>query len=129
MRVMILEDNVFISMQLEDQVQQLGHEVLKPVKTVEEAMALISQDIVEFSLIDVELGESLATTVAQELSDRGVPFVYVTGNDERLVRATMPEGRILGKPILASDLREVLTTALSEQNGLSSPRSPHSVGE
>ncbi|MEX2615224.1 MAG: hypothetical protein WD767_03920 [Alphaproteobacteria bacterium] len=107
-KVLIVEDNVFVGMHLEDALWRLGHEVIGPVKTVEEAIALISNGDVEFSLVDVELEESLATDVAQELCDRSIPFIYVTGCDERLVRATMPEGPILSKPVSMARLRKVL---------------------
>ena len=78
-RVLIVEDEFLLAMELEALLKRNGCEVLGPAPTVEWALALVYNDHPDLALLDVNLKGLRATPVAAALRDRGVPFVLITG--------------------------------------------------
>jgi two-component SAPR family response regulator len=112
-RVLIVEDDFLLAMELETLLKQNGSEVLGPAPTVEWALALIYGDKPDLALLDVNLKGLRATPVAAALSRRGVPFVLITGYGE--AQLSEPELRAaprLDKPINSRDLKRAVARVL-----------------
>lgn len=94
-RLLIVEDEWLLALELQRIIEHLGATVVGPVGTVEAALQLLSDTLPDAALLDVNLREHRATLVAEACRDRGVPFVLVTGY-----------GRLqLEEPVLQSALR------------------------
>jgi DNA-binding response OmpR family regulator len=78
-RVLIVEDEMLVAMELESVLKQQGCAVLGPVPTVARALALLDHERPEAALLDLNLNGESAIPVAAALSAHGVPFVLVTG--------------------------------------------------
>jgi two-component SAPR family response regulator len=109
LRVLVLEDQVLIAMEIERMLGRLGCTVLGPVPAVARALELLERDRVDFAILDVNLGRERSTPVAEALRARGVPFALSTGYDGRqLPDEAFRNAQHLGKPIDFHRLAETI---------------------
>ena len=99
-RVLVVEDEAVVAMELTRVLTAAGAKVVGPVGTIEEALHLLDDQPIDRALLDVNLGGRLITPVALALSRRRIPFVYLTGYQE----PDVDDGPILRKPVAASAL-------------------------
>jgi two-component SAPR family response regulator len=112
-RVLVVEDEFLLAMELETLLERRGCTVLGPVRTVCQALALLHDEQPEVALLDVNLKRERATPVAAALIDRGVPFVLVTGYSEQ--QLSEPELRAVPrveKPVNGCALGRAMAKAL-----------------
>lgn len=81
-RVLVVEDEYMVAEDMQMELESLGAEVIGPAASVDEALAMLGENEVEFAIIDVNLGGELAFPVADALKTRGVHFVFTTGYDQ-----------------------------------------------
>ncbi|MBU2648735.1 PAS domain S-box protein [bacterium] len=116
-RILIVEDEVIIAMELESQLQSLGYNVTSIVNTGEQALAEAEADKPDLILMDIRIkGEMDGIDAAEVIRNKfGIPVIFSTAylDQERIERAkiTMPFGYVL-KPIQERDLRVTLEMAL-----------------
>lgn len=83
-RVLILEDNLIIAMEAEELLRDMGADAVMIASNLEAATAAIEADSYDFALLDVNLGEAMSFGFARKLSERGVPFGFVSGYSDTL---------------------------------------------
>ena len=113
-RVLVVEDDTLLAMDLEDTLVDAGALVVGVCQTLDEAMARAKVDDFAVAVLDFTLGSDTASPVAQQLVRRGVPFVFYTGKSRR--EPSLAEWRtrpILEKPSSPRALVSALRTALS----------------
>ena len=121
-RVLIVEDELLLAMELEALLAQHGCEVLGPASTVEWALALIYAEEPALALLDVNLRGLRATPVAAALRDRGVPFVLITGySREQLSEPELQTAPRIDKPVSCRELRRAVTRALEAARSSAGP--------
>lgn len=98
-RVLVVEDEAVVAMELTRILTEAGARVVGPAGTIEEAMGLLDEPI-DRALLDVNLGGRLITPVAKALSRRSIPFIYLTGYQE----PDVSDGPVLRKPVATSAL-------------------------
>jgi CheY-like chemotaxis protein len=99
-RVLVIEDEILVAMELESVLRRQGCTVLGPVPTVDRALALIEGGQIDAALLDLNLDGQSALPVAAALNARDLPFVVVSGYSE--ARSQAPELRHasrLAKPV------------------------------
>lgn len=99
-RVLIVEDEAVVAMELTRVLTAAGAKVVGPAGTIEEALNLLDDQPIDRALLDVNLGGRPITPVAKALSRRRIPFVYLTGYQE----PDVDDGPILRKPVAPSAL-------------------------
>jgi PAS domain S-box-containing protein len=116
-RILIVEDEAIVAMEVESQLQGLGYEVTSIVDTGEKAIKKAEEDNPDLILMDIRIkGEMDGIDNAKEIRNRfGIPVIFSTAylDQERIERAkiTMPFGYVL-KPIQERDLKVTLEMAL-----------------
>ncbi|HAC57719.1 MAG TPA: response regulator [Rhodobiaceae bacterium] len=118
--VLIIEDEPIISMDLEQIVRELGHDVMATVVTRDEAAAAISRRRPGLVLADIQLadGSSGIDAVKDIFARFSVPVIFITAYPERLLTGERPEPTFLiTKPFLQSTVKAAIGQALffSEQ--------------
>ncbi|KPH05109.1 response regulator (plasmid) [Rhizobium acidisoli] len=110
--VLVVEDEFFIAVQLQDALVAGGFRVLGPVATVSAALALINSEQPDAAVLDVNLGHESAAPVALHLKTLGVPYVLATGYDKAQLASTylFADALNLGKP---TDLQRLVDTIRS----------------
>jgi CheY-like chemotaxis protein len=114
-RVLIIEDESIIALDLENLVNDLGHEVIGTAATSEEAVAQARKHKPGLILADINLGEggSGIDAVAQILQSFDVPVIFVTAYPERLLTGERPEPTYLvTKPFLPETVQATIGQAL-----------------
>ena len=113
MRVLIVEDDFIIAMELESVLCDAGAVVVCSCRTVAEALAH-TDDAFTAAVLDIRLGEQTVAPVARALAARGVPFVFYSGQVETdPIRAEWPASRIVPKPARA----RAIVDAVAELRG------------
>ncbi|MCQ8183832.1 response regulator [Parvularcula maris] len=82
-RVLLLDDEVFLLLDLEMTFEMEGFEVLTATNC-SEALKLLENAAVDVAVLDVNLGQGrTCAAVAEELTGQGVPFLLHTGDLDR----------------------------------------------
>jgi CheY-like chemotaxis protein len=112
-RLLIVEDELLIALELQSIVEQLGGTVVGPAGSVEGALQLLSETTPNAALLDANLRGDRVTPVAQACRDRSIPFALVTGYGrlelEEPVLQVAPRVR---KPFDSRAIRNVLAILL-----------------
>jgi CheY-like chemotaxis protein len=112
-RILIVEDEMFISMLLEDLLTELGYRPAGPVVRLDEALAAARSEAIDAALLDVNLNGKETYAVADILAGRGIPFVFATGYGAGGIPERYRHRPILAKPFRRDDLARVLAQALA----------------
>lgn len=113
--VLIIEDEPLISMQLEDLVKSLGHEVYGTAATRTQAVEIVSKGNPGLVLADIQLadGSSGLDAVDDILAIGSVPVIFITAYPERLLTGDRPEPTYLvTKPFDERTVRAAISQAL-----------------
>jgi CheY-like chemotaxis protein len=112
-RILVVEDEMLILMMIEGILEDLGCKSVTGAATVKKAVALIEAETFDAAMLDMNLGGEDSSRVADALSERGVPFIYSTGNDRCGRSADSRDHAVLYKPYQESDLIAAITQLLS----------------
>ena len=113
--VLIIEDEPLISMQLEDLVRSLGHEICGTAATRTQAQQVVAERTPGLVLADIQLadGSSGLDAVDDILAIDSVPVIFITAYPERLLTGDRPEPTYLvTKPFQESTVRAAISQAL-----------------
>lgn len=114
-RVLIIEDESIIALDLENLVVDLGHQVVATAATSEEAVQSARKHKPGLILADINLGEggSGIDAVSEILRNFDVPVIFVTAYPERLLTGERPEPTYLvTKPFLPETVQATIGQAL-----------------
>jgi DNA-binding response OmpR family regulator len=103
-RVLVVEDEPIVGMDIEAILSEAGLEVVGPVSSVSEALELISSAPIECALIDFVLTDGNALDVVARLTDSSIPFAFVTGVSRDGIPAAYGDIPTVGKPFAAAEL-------------------------
>ena len=109
-RILVVEDEYIIAMNVVRWLQAAGFEVIGPVSSVEQALELIEDDHPDGAVLDIAIrhGETVYP-VAERLGALGVPYLFATGEAK-----VSSENGYCERPRLTKPYREAeLTRALS----------------
>jgi DNA-binding NtrC family response regulator len=113
-RVLVVEDEMLIALDLADIVETGGGRVLGRAASVEEALALVHVDLPDAAILDVNLADGEVTPVLDALLAREVPVLLYTGGGataEILLRK--PDIAIIRKPARAAQILSSLGALLA----------------
>jgi two-component SAPR family response regulator len=104
---MIVEDEALVALMLADQLAELGLSVVGPCSSVSEARLVADKGDFEAAILDVNLGGELVYPVADLLSSRGIPFVFITGYGRESIDRRFAGASVLEKPVELESLQEI----------------------
>jgi DNA-directed RNA polymerase specialized sigma24 family protein/CheY-like chemotaxis protein len=114
-RVLIIEDEPIIAMDIEGIVRDLGHDVTGVAVTRDEAVALAMEDRPGLVLADIQLADDSSgiDAVKDILAKFSVPVIFITAFPERLLTGERPEPTFLiTKPFQRSTVKAAISQAL-----------------
>ena len=112
-KILLVEDDVLIGMELSERLDGMGYAVLGPAETLEQADALLPQKP-DAALLDANLNGQSTIALGAKLFAAGVPIAFCTGYDQ--VRGLPPElakAPVLTKPIADAPLQAALRKMLA----------------
>ena len=108
-RILILEDEALVALDLEGTVTELGWEVAASLSSVRQALTwLDSHAEPDAALLDVNLGGELVFPVAEALQTRSTPFAFCTGYADMVSHSPFADRPTLVKPHDPDRLKQVL---------------------
>lgn len=114
-RVLIIEDESIIALDLENLVSELGHKVVGTAATKDEAVMKARAQKPGLVLADINLGEggSGIDAVTEILRSFDIPVIFVTAYPERLLTGERPEPTyLITKPFLPETVQATIGQAL-----------------
>jgi CheY-like chemotaxis protein len=114
-RVLIIEDESIIALDLENLVSELGHKVVGTAATKDEAVTKARAQKPGLVLADINLGEggSGIDAVTEILRSFDIPVIFVTAYPERLLTGERPEPTyLITKPFLPETVQATIGQAL-----------------
>ena len=117
LRILLVEDEFLVALELESMLQELGGEVIGPLGSLDQAVAVAREEALDVAVLDVNVGGRLVTPVADALAARTIPFVFCTGYDAASLPGRHAAAPTLMKPCQAHELKNVLLSALGRREG------------
>jgi len=114
-RVLVVEDEPLVAMELVGILQQALLEPAGPVGTAASALRLIESETLDAALVDANLGGKPVDEIVYALVRRNVPFAFVTGYDRTRLPRPFQKVPMLSKPFSAGSLLEIVNKVLSQQ--------------
>ncbi|MGA8967984.1 MAG: response regulator [Pseudolabrys sp.] len=107
-RVLLVEDEPLVSMMLADMLSAFGHKVDGPYSRFSDAILAAKSNNLHAGILDVNLGGEKTYAVADILTDRKIPFAFVTGYGPDCIVSAFAHAPVLQKPIEAAKLHALL---------------------
>lgn len=98
LRVLVIEDEALIRLELEDMLGDLGCEIAGSAGNLETALKLVDQVECDIAVLDINLANQRVDAVVDRLVERGIPFLFTTGYGERGQPVAHPGAPLLEKP-------------------------------
>jgi DNA-binding response OmpR family regulator len=112
--VLIVEDNVYLAIDLSNAVESLRGRVVGPVGRVADALSLVADEPVAAAIIGFDLPDSDVIPLARALIDRRVPFViHADTYIPSALSVLRPGIPVLIKPIEPRDVVAILSQELA----------------
>jgi CheY-like chemotaxis protein len=112
-RILIVEDEILLAMELESLLRGEGYQVVGPAPSVARALSLLEDSAVDAALLDLNLNGERAVGVAKALAARHVPFVIVSGyNRKEGGNGVLGDAPRLAKPVNERELKRVLAEVM-----------------
>ena len=105
-RILIVEDEPLIGMEIESTVETLGHEVIGPVAELVAALALAADCTIACAILDINIRGGKSYPIVELLLNRGVPVLLLTGCGGQTLPEHLQEQTLLSKPFTSDRLEE-----------------------
>ena len=107
-RVLVVEDDALIAMELAAIVTEMGCTVIGPVGQFTRALALADASALDAALLDVNLHGQTSEKVAIILAGRRIPFAFVTAYSSALKDGVFANRPIARKPFQREDIQNII---------------------
>ena len=98
-RVLVVEDEPLVAMNLSTSLAELGFHVVGPYSTLAKAAAAAAEMEVDAALLDVNLSGKVVYPVADILASKNVPFAFITGYGTAALPDKYANAPVLQKPV------------------------------
>lgn len=97
--ILLVEDEPTVSMMLSDIILKSGHRVDGPYSRFADAMIAAKTNNLQAGVLDINIGGEKIYPLAQVLTERKIPFVFVTGYSTDSIDSRFRHVPVLQKPI------------------------------
>lgn len=119
LKVLVVEDDFILALDLQFHLQDAGAEVIGPVHSAAEALALLrAGPLPDGAILDVNLDGEMVFPVADMLHGRDIPLVFTTGYDRNVLPAAHADAPCFEKPFNLAQCLDALSGAIRETSAL-----------
>ena len=115
MRVLIVEDEPIVSLDIEHTLRSAGHQVVGTAASVRRAIDLLGSSQCNLVVLDTNLGGESAAPVAEQLRECGITYICLTGYSAHRLPCAMRGAPVLAKPFEPDRLLAVIDAALRRE--------------
>jgi DNA-binding NtrC family response regulator len=98
-KVLVVEDEYFIATDIVRALDAAGGEAVGPAGSIDQAKSLLQHQHVDAAILDLNLHGEMAFPLVQELSDRGLPCVIMSGYSPESLPEWVRQVPSLEKPV------------------------------
>lgn len=110
-RILLVEDEALIAMQLKLDLEAEGHMVVGPYAQLSDGLRAAAEADFDIALLDINLGADNSAPIAEILDRRAIPFAFTTGyNDLVFLPPRLREYPHLKKPYNPGDVSDLVKT-------------------
>jgi len=113
-KVLVVEDESLIAMDIEDTLLALGCEIVGPTGKLETALRLAREERLDAAVLDVTVTGGKTYAVAEQLLARGIPFVLASGYGAWALPDDLRDRPRLTKPFTPAQLKEAVLRLLGQ---------------
>lgn len=107
--ILIVEDDPFIAMDLEDTFSQNGYNIIGPCADVSTGLRLLKLVRPDVAMLDYNLGRETSIPLAKTLHKEKIPYVFLSGQVERVVTDhDLPVMQVIPKPFVPERLIDLI---------------------
>ena len=117
-RIIIIEDEPFVLMDLESILTDAGCEVVGSAGTREKAISLVNEADCDAALVDANLAGHPVDDIAGKLTQRNIPFAFVTGYGREALPHGFRDGLLVKKPYGPKELTAVVELLVYQTPGV-----------
>ncbi len=117
LRILIVEDELLIALELESLLQDEGHDVVGIAASSAEALALTAKLVPDLAFVDIHLSDGpTGIEVARQLADQNdVTVLFMTANAKRIPEDFAGARGVIAKPYTERGVKEALAYVMAEQ--------------
>ena len=105
-------------MDLEDTLTNCGCVIVGPASTLPQAKVLIGEAEFDAALLDVNLGGQRVDELAAALTQKNIPFAFVTGYGREGLPPSFRHAPLIGKPFSQQQLLEVVGQLVAQKTNI-----------
>jgi signal transduction histidine kinase/CheY-like chemotaxis protein len=109
LRLLVIEDESLIALDLVDRLETAGADVAPPVSAEKQAIKAIEDGDFDCALLDANLHGRPVDEIAAALTRCKIPFVFITGYGRTGLPASFQQAPVLSKPVNDEQLRDAIT--------------------
>lgn len=111
-RVLVVEDELLLALDLEDMLTAAGCAVVGPAMRVEAAIELARDEAIEAAVLDININGARSYPIAEILRSRGIPFVFASGYGQPEGTSRFADVPTLPKPYCEAQVTGALKALL-----------------
>jgi PAS domain S-box-containing protein len=124
-RILVVEDEALVALQLQSDLEQAGHQVVGPARSLNQGLILASREKIHAALLDVRLGSETSEAIAEQLIERNIPFAFATGYaDSNMLPEHLRAAPKLSKPYVSTEIRKVVDSLMARAGASHAGQSP-----
>nr|WP_274709384.1 response regulator [Nitratireductor luteus] len=108
MRILIVEDEAILAFGLEQELVEAGHATVGPFRNVATACRAAMQETFDIAVLDINLNGELVYPVAEQLTRRGIPFLFLSGYGSESIPEPFRAFPRLAKPYDPTEMARIL---------------------
>jgi DNA-binding response OmpR family regulator len=112
-RVILVEDETYVALLLEDMLEEIGCTVVGTAATVEDGLELANAIEADAALLDINVGGEDVFPVARRLTERGIPVIFATGYGSHGLPDEWQGHIVVRKPFLIDGILGALSATLA----------------
>jgi DNA-binding response OmpR family regulator len=120
-RVLVVEDDMLIALEIEQTLQGLGCVVVGPVGKLDAALRMADSAALDAAILDVNIRGGHVFPVADRLRARGVPFALASGYGDWALPPAFRNQPRLTKPFTAHELEAQVLSLRQGQDATGGP--------
>jgi DNA-binding NarL/FixJ family response regulator len=113
-RVLLLEDEMLISLLIEDVLERQGCAIVGPFSRVASALSAAATEMIDVAILDINVAGDKSFPVAEALNERNIPFFFLSGYGQAAAPSDRPEWIVCGKPFQESEIIATLLERLGQ---------------
>jgi two-component system, response regulator PdtaR len=123
LRILIVEDEILIALELESVLQDAGHTVVQIAASSREAVDCGSKLKPDLAFVDIHLADGpTGVDVARRLREIGVAVLFMTANAKRIPDDYAGAEGVISKPYTERGVREALQYVTADPRGAEARR-------